>query len=123
MIGMSIARARAAIRGEKTDRIPLFEMPAHREFLKKLIGRDPSGDTEGVIVEAIKKLDIDMIAFGIPQNHVIEGDDPNLFGLDTTNWRNSDSALVDIWDYNPQTSERVPRPRGHMKSAKNPGSG
>ena len=41
---MSIERARKAIRGEKTDRIPLFHMPGHREFLKKLVGRDPSGE-------------------------------------------------------------------------------
>ena len=99
---MSVERARKAIKGEKTDRIPLFSLPGHRGFLKRFTGRDPSGETESVMAEAIKRLDIDMLTCTLPENMIINDADPNLYGFGTTVWRNEGSTSADIWGYHPQ---------------------
>lgn len=98
---MSIERARKRIKGKQVDRIPLFEKPAHRGFLLDFVGIDPSGETERSISEAIKKLDIDIIAFDIPPNQNIDLTDPNLYDLSPTGWRNAESTSSDIWGFNP----------------------
>ena len=102
---MSVQRARRALRGEATDCIPLFDTPSHRLFLKHLTGIDPFDKgpkaAERAVVAAIKKLDIDMLMCDIPEQITVRDDDPNLFGLGTTAWRNATSTRSDLFGYDP----------------------
>jgi len=54
---MSVERARKALRREKTGCIPLFDVPGHPGFLKKLTGIDPYTRTIDAVVAAIRALD------------------------------------------------------------------
>jgi hypothetical protein len=102
---MSVQRARQAIRGEPTDCIPLFDTPTHRLFLQHLTGIDPFAKSEKAaeraVVEAIRKLDIDLLMCDIPEQITVSDADPNLFGLGTTAWRNAQSTRSDLFAYDP----------------------
>ena len=84
---MSIERARAALRGEKTDCIPILSTPTHAGWLKKHTGIDPRTDVVGAVIQGIKQLDSDLLIGGIPSRAPAQTDDPNLYGLYTTDWR------------------------------------
>lgn len=98
---MSIERAKKALKGEYTDCIPLFDMPKHRNFLKKLTGIDPFENTVEAVTQAVHKLDIDMLMCSIPEQTLVDDKADNLYGLSTTKWRNKNSTLKDIFTYNP----------------------
>lgn len=104
-IFMSVARARKALRGEKTDCIPLFEMPAHRGFLLKLTGIDPYERTEEAVAEAVRRLDVDLLMGNMPTQ--VKPDGPgreHLYvdvHLEGTRWRHQGSTRPDIFAYDP----------------------
>jgi len=99
---VSIERARKAIRGEPTDRIPFFDTPLHPGFLRKLTGLDPFEHTAEAVVRAMVRLDIDMIMCGIPGPTGTRETDPNLYNvLPLGEWRNRESGRRDIFNYDP----------------------
>lgn len=87
---MSIDRARAALHGQPTDRIPLFDMPNHPGFVQKLTGLDPNADAVDAISTAIEKLDVDMMMGSVPR----------AVGF-ATGWRNQENCRKDIFGYDP----------------------
>ncbi|MEG2381517.1 MAG: uroporphyrinogen decarboxylase family protein [Oscillospiraceae bacterium] len=96
---MSGERARRAIRGEKTDRIPFMETPAHIGFLKKVSGIDPLENLHASIIKAMEIYDIDMPIFGLPESATTN--DPNQYGVGATQWRHEGSNTADILSYDP----------------------
>lgn len=88
---MSIERARKALRGEATDRIPLFDVPCHPGYVKYLTGLDPAADCRGAIVAAMRKLDVDMGMGWVPPS----------MGGDVGGWRHAESTSKDIFGYDP----------------------
>jgi hypothetical protein len=102
---MSSERARKALRGEPTDVIPLFSMPAHRHFLRQLTGIDPLAEegraVERAMCEAIRKLDIDLLFCTFPERIGTRESDPDLYGLETTVWRHAGSTRTDLFAYDP----------------------
>lgn len=108
---MSQERARRALRGEPVDRIPLFDLPNHPGFLRKLTGIDPFVDPETAIGKAVAALDVDLLACEIP-TAAGAANDPHLYGLDKTEWRHADSARKGFFDYDPlQEHHFVSRPQ------------
>ncbi len=90
---MSVERARRALRGEPTDRIPLFDVPCHPGFIEYYTGLDPARDCRAAIVAAMRKLDVDMGMGWVPpsMSDTVEG------------WRHAASTRPDIFDYDPFT--------------------
>ncbi len=88
---MSVERARKALRGERTDRIPLFDVPCHPGFVKYYTGIDPAVDCRGAVVAAMRKLDIDMGMGWVPPS----------MGGEVGGWRHADSSSRDILGYDP----------------------
>jgi len=99
---MSYERAVRRLQAKPVDRIPLFDCPAHYRYLERLNGYDPNGKLENACVEAIKKLDIDIVAFDIPPNITVDENADNMYGLFTTEWRSCGKYRTDIFDYDPQ---------------------
>lgn len=90
---MSVERARRALRGEPTDRIPLFDVPCHAGFVKYYTGLDPAADCRGAVVAAMRKLDIDMGMGWVP---------PSLGGeIPGASWRHRGTTSGDIFGYDP----------------------
>ena len=58
---MSRERALKAINLQPTDRIPLRERINNPHFITKITGMDPYKDSQAVVVEAYRKLDIDVV--------------------------------------------------------------
>ena len=99
---MSIERARTVLGGGRADRHVLMDDATHREFVRYLTGLDCMVDTEEAISQAVHKLDIDIFWCGFPQNRDenVEND-PNLFGLNPTGWRNADTTKTDVLEHDP----------------------
>ncbi len=91
---MSIERARQALHGLSTDRIPLFDLPAHRGLIRHLTGREPGENPRSLIVETMRRLDIDMGMGWVP---------PKLEDMSSRpeDWRNKESTSRDIFGYDP----------------------
>jgi len=101
---MSIKRARKYLQKDKRDGHVLLDFPDHRQFLKYLTGRDCFEDMVGTIIEAVHKLDVDILMGGAPSNQKSRGeleDNPNLYGSDLTVWRNSENSSRDISEHDP----------------------
>ena len=90
---MSTERARAALHGRPTDRIPLFEMPSHPGFLRRLTGLDPQQRPVEAIQAAIRKLDVDLMLGSVPRGM--------MQSYSEAGWRNRESTRSDIWGYDP----------------------
>lgn len=105
---MSAERARKALRGELTDRIPLYETPTHPDFLNKLTGINPFTHTVDAVLTAIQKLDIDMTNLLPPQTDAT-ADDTNLYNIyHVAEWRRAGEFDDDIWSYDPIVSRHLP---------------
>lgn len=101
---MSRQRAEMALRGEATDCIPIFDMPLHPNFLRKLTGKDPFRQTAEVTREAVIKLDIDMLVCGLVESTTASEGDPDLYNiLPLAEWRNEETTSRDLFSYDPQT--------------------
>jgi len=101
---MSIKRARRYLQKKTYEASVLFDLPNHREFLKFLTGIDCFIDMENAVSEAIYKLDVDILAFGIPktpENKAELENDPNLYGTAATHWRNEETTLSDVFSHDP----------------------
>lgn len=100
---MSKERARKALRGEKTDRIPIIDTPAHPDFIQKLTGIDPFAHTEEAVLKAIQILDPDILSCGVPEQTRSKRGDPNLYNLDQMGfWRHRGNMHRDIMNYDPR---------------------
>ncbi|MDK3159945.1 uroporphyrinogen decarboxylase family protein [Kamptonema cortianum] len=92
---MSIERARKALKGEKTDRIPIWDIPYHAGFVKHYTGIDPVGDRcRPAIVAAMRKLDVDVGMGWVPPSLAQSPED-------VEGWRNESTTLKDIFSYDP----------------------
>ena len=100
---MSQQRARAALRGEKTDYIPIMTMPAHKEYLAQYIGIDPVADLQAALTKAVRDIDLDILAFSLPGAIAEDEDESNLFGLGGIDWRNEESGIDDIFNHDPSS--------------------
>ncbi len=89
---MSVERARRALRGEPTDRIPLFEIPNHPGFLRELTGLNPFEQPVAAVAAAIRQLDIDLMLGSVPRVITAKLE---------TGWRHADSTRAEIWSYDP----------------------
>lgn len=101
---MSIKRARDVLNKRKCDKSVLLDLPNHRNFVKYLTGLDCLYETEKAIAEAIKKLDVDILMCSVPyqpQNPEFNENDPNLYSIDPTAWRNHESTSDNIFDHDP----------------------
>jgi uroporphyrinogen decarboxylase-like protein len=98
---MGAERARKALRGQATDCIPLLDQPTHAGFLQKLTGIDPFEDTTSAVVAALGKLDVDFLAFGLPEPAMRRADGKHQYGLRPTEWRHTGRTLGDLATYDP----------------------
>jgi len=101
---MGISKARKLLQGRDPGGPVLFDTPDHRGFLKHLTGRDCFDDMEGVVAEAVRRLDVDFLAFEIPatpKDKSSRENDPNLYGNDPTEWRHGESTANDIFNHDP----------------------
>jgi uroporphyrinogen-III decarboxylase len=75
--------------------------PTHAGFLRKLTGFDPFERTEEAVVQAVVKLDIDLLAFGLPVRAQGSESDEHLYGLNPTDWRHEGRGPEDLFSYDP----------------------
>ena len=88
---MSIERARNILAGRPTDRIGIFEMPMHKGLVEHLTGMDTNTRLRPAIVEAMRKIDIDIGMGWVP---------PSLpTGDETEGWRNEETTIRDVFSY------------------------
>jgi hypothetical protein len=99
---MSIERARKALKGEFSDRIPLFDMPTHPGFLWYLTNLNPFTDTVKAVTQAIRMLDVDMLMCRVPTCSAnVTATDERFLSLALTEWRNDNTTIRDIYSYDP----------------------
>lgn len=96
---MSVDRARKALRGEKTDCVPLFDMPIHAKYVEHMSGMDVRTHPREAMVATLRKLDMDIGMGWVPPQLIEEGQD--------NDWRNQDSTINDIFNYSPYSRNDI----------------
>lgn len=101
---MSVKRARQVLRGGAGDIPPLLDMPEHRGFIRYLTGLDCMKEPEEAISRAVRLLDVGILMCSAPHAAADPEQmeqDPNLYNLSPTAWRNHDTTDSRIFEHDP----------------------